>query len=286
MKHRSFAPLTALSRATTAACPGSAALVLACALLLGACGSSGANSPGAADPSADEAAATAAPAHTAADPIAAAVNAPRDPRDTDRDEIRKPEPLLRFFAVAPGMRVADIGSGPGYTGSLLARVVGPEGKVYAQNPAPWGQFSWPAWRERQANGRMANVEIIERPWDDPLPPEATDLDMVFSILVYHDAVNMKADPAKMNQAIFQALKPGGVYAVVDHHAAEGAGSSEVGSLHRIEKSLVVSEIEAAGFTLVKEGDFLRDPSDDRTGKAWANPQPVTDRFVLMFQKPE
>ncbi|WP_428261923.1 class I SAM-dependent methyltransferase [Haliangium sp.] len=234
-----------------------------------------------AEPGGDSATAT-----SGDDLILAAVNAPRDPRDTGRDEIRKPVELLRFFDVAEGMRVADLGSGPGYTASLVAAVVGPTGKVFAQNPAEWSQFSWPAWEERKANGRLPQVETVERPFDDPLPPEASNLDLVLSVLIYHDVAYMPFDRDQMNKKVFAALVPGGIYGVVDHYAVDGAGVSVAESLHRIEKAIVIAEVEAAGFELVDEADFLRDHDDDRTSKAWNNPQPVTDRFVLKFRKPE
>jgi predicted methyltransferase len=234
--------------------------------------------------SAPEPPATPAPAEPE-DPAQAAVSAPRDPADVARDELRKPVALLRFFGVAPGMRVADLGSGPGYTGSLLAHVVGAAGKVYAQNPRQWADFSWPGWEKRKAGGNLPQVELVERPFDAPLPPDARDLDLVFSILVYHDTVYMGVDRAKMNAAVFAALAPGGIYAIVDHHATRGAGTKVTETLHRIEKDAVIREVQAAGFELVEEGDFLRHEADDHTGVAWGDPQPVTDRFVLKFRKP-
>lgn len=221
----------------------------------------------------------------ATDPISAAVNAPRDPADVSRDELRQPVALLRFAGVAPGMRVADLGSGPGYTGSLLAHVVGTGGKVYAQNPRQWASFSWPGWEQRKAGGEMPQVELVERPFDAPLPPDARELDVVFSILVYHDTAYMGVDRAKMNAAVFAALAPGGIYTIVDHEAAKGAGTTVAQTLHRIEKDTVIREVQAAGFELAEEGDFLRHAGDDHTGVAWADPQPVTDRFVLKFRKP-
>lgn len=257
-------------------------------LALASCGGA---PPGPAAPSQPSPAASAAetPAATdptaATDPIQAAVSAPRDPADVSRDELRQPVALLRFFGVAPGMRVADLGSGPGYTGSLLAHVVGAEGKVYAQNPRQWADFSWPGWEKRKAGGSLPQVELVERPFDAPLPPDARDLDIVFSILIYHDTVYMDVDRAKMNAAVFAALAPGGIYAIVDHHAAKGAGTKVAESLHRIEKDTLIREVQAAGFELVEEGDFLRHEGDDHTGVAWGDPQPVTDRFVLEFRKP-
>jgi predicted methyltransferase len=260
-------------------------------LALASCGGAPSSPSGPAAPSQPAPAAGAAetPAATdptaATDPILAAVSAPRDPADASRDELRQPAALLRFSGVAPGMRVADLGSGPGYTGHLLAHVVGAGGKVYAQNPRQWADFSWPDWEKRKASGDLSQVELVERPFDDPLPPDVRDLDVVFSILIYHDTAYMGVARAKMNAAVFAALAPGGTYTIVDHAAARGAGTTVAQTLHRIEKDTVIREVQAAGFELVEEGDFLRHESDDHTGVAWADPQPVTDRFVLKFRKP-
>lgn len=220
------------------------------------------------------------------DPVHAAVTSPRDADDVARDGLRRPEQLLRFARLEPGMRVADLGTARGYTASLLARVVGIGGKVYAQNPEEWEEYSAPAWKQRKANGRFPHVTVVQRPFDDPLPDDATQLDVVFSVLVYHDAAAMGADRAAMNGAVARALSPEGTYVVVDHHAADGAGDTVAPTLHRIERALVIAEVEAAGFELVDEADFLRDPTDDRQSVAWRNPQPVTDRFVLAFRKRE
>lgn len=218
------------------------------------------------------------------DPHVAAVQAKRDPRDTARDDIRKPLELLRFLDVKPGMRVAELGAGGGYTTSLIAHVVGTNGKVYAQNPKEWAQYVEKPWQERTTDGRLAQVTLLTAPFDAPLPADATNLDMVVSVLIYHDTANMPVDRAAMNKAVAAALAPDGIYAIVDHHAADGAGTSGTKSIHRIEKKTVVDEVLAAGFELVEEADFLRDTSDDHTGMAYGKPQPLTDRFVLKFKK--
>ena len=115
------------------------------------------------------------------------------------------------------------------------------------------------------------------------------LDLVIANLVYHDFVWMKVDRAKLNAAVFAALKPGGRYYIADHHAAEGAGLSAVETLHRIEPAEIRKEVEAAGFVLEKEGDFLRHPDDARdwstSPRTAAEKRGTSDRFVLLFKKP-
>jgi predicted methyltransferase len=177
----------------------------------------------------------------------------RSEADRALDAGRHPAEMLAFFRIGPGMRVAELGAGGGYTTELLARAVGPDGRVFAQNPKlVLERFAEKPWSARLAKPVMANVVRVDREFDDPLPPEAKDLDAVLIVLFYHDTVWMKADREKMNRAVFQALKPGGIYAVVDHSARAGAGLGDVQTLHRIEEGAVVEEIEAAGFRLAAE----------------------------------
>ena len=127
------------------------------------------------------------------------------------------------------------------------------------------------------------VEVV-RPFDSPLPAEARNLDLVTFNFNYHDVTYMAVDRAKMNRAIYDALKPGGHYIVADHSARAGAGVSVGKSLHRIEEAAVQREVEAAGFRLVAEGGFLRNPNDPRDAPV-ANPKQPNDEFVLKFVKP-
>jgi len=224
--------------------------------------------------------------------IQAIVNA-KDRTDADRelDAGRHPGELLAFFGVKPGMKVAEMFAGGGYTTELLARAVGKKGKVFGQNSKLiLEKFAEKPWAERLARPSTKNVVRVDRELEDPLPPEAKDLDMVFSVLVYHDTYWLNADRAKMNAAIFAALKPGGVYAVIDHSGREGSGSSEVLTMHRIEEATVRADIEAAGFKLEGEGQFLRNPADTRdwndSPKVAAERRGTSDRFVLKFIKPK
>lgn len=223
--------------------------------------------------------------------IRAIVDAPdRDPEDKKLDAGRKPAELLTFAGIRPGMKVAELGAGGGYTAELLARAVGPSGVVYGQN-TPWilTKFAEKPWAARLAKPVDKNVVKVTREFDDPLPPEAKDLDAVLLVLFYHDTYWLKVDRAKMNAAVLRALKPGGVYVVVDHSARPGAGAADVQTLHRIEESAVRAEITRAGFELAADADFLRNPDDKRdwsTSPTTAGEKRGTsDRFVLKFVKP-
>jgi len=222
--------------------------------------------------------------------LQAIIDAPdRSEDDRKTDERRAPVDTLAFLGVHPGMSVADIGAGFGYTTELLVRAVGPTGRVIGHNtPYVLERFAEEGWSQRLAKPVMEGVVRVDRPFDDPFGPDITDLDAVINVLFYHDFVWQKVDRAAHNRAVFDALRPGGVYVIIDAHAAEGAGGSVSESLHRIERSMVVEEVTAAGFTLEREADFLRNPGDTRDWNAlpWRNEKgEYSDKFVLAFVKP-
>lgn len=219
-------------------------------------------------------------------PDYAAIVASPDRSEADRqtDARRKPESLLAFTGVRQGMNVLDMGAGAGYSTELLARAVGPHGKVYAQESPSASPRARERFDERAKTPPMRNVVRVLREYDDPVPPGVRDLDLVTFFFAYHDTAFMAVDRAKMNRALFDALKPGGTLVVTDHSAQPGAGTSTVKTLHRIEESTLRREIEAAGFKLVAEADFLRNPGDLRDTIVF-RPQTPVDEFVLKFVKP-
>jgi predicted methyltransferase len=225
------------------------------------------------------AAALAACATVAPAPDYAALIAAPDRSEADRttDQRRNPVNLLKFYGVQPGMTAADIGAFGGYNAELLARAVGAAGKVYAHNP-PSGNA-----RMAERMKTLPNVIAANRPFDDPLPAEARNLDLIVFNFAYHDTVNMEVDRAKMNRALFAALKAGGVLIVADHSGRAGSGISETRTLHRIEEAALRKEVEAAGFKFVAEGGFLRNAEDPRTAPSGKNPV-RNDEFVLKFVK--
>lgn len=221
----------------------------------------------------------------------AAVAAPdRSADDRALDDGRQPAAMLAFFGIASGMKVAELGAGGGYTSELLARTVGPTGKVYAQNSQfLLDRFAQRPWTERLQKPVMANVVRLDRPFDDPFPEDVKDLDAVLIVLFYHDTYWQKVDREKMNAAVMRVLKPGGVYGIVDHSAAAGSGENDVESLHRIEESTLRADVEKAGFVLAGSADFLKRPDDTRDWSASprtaGEKRGTSDRFVLKFVKP-
>jgi predicted methyltransferase len=215
--------------------------------------------------------------------------ADRSEADRALDAGRKPAELLAFLGVRPGMKVADLAAGGGYTTELLARMVGDTGTVYGQNTKFILGFAEKPWSERLSTPVMKNVVRIDSEFDEPLPANVKDLDLITMVLFYHDTVWMKTDRARMNKNIFGALKSGGIFAIVDHSAKAGDGLNVTQSLHRIEESVVKAELTQAGFVLDAEADFLRVPDDARDWSA--SPRTAgerrghSDRFVLRFKKP-
>ena len=223
----------------------------------------------------------------------ALVDAPdRSEKDRALDAGRHPAETLEFLDLKPGMKVADLGAGGGYTTELIARAVGPSGVVYMQNDPSW-LFLKDALAERFTHAAaMKNVVRADVPFGDVLPPEAKDLDEVVMNVVYHDVVNMPVDRVRMNRVVFNALKPGGAYVVIDSSAKDGSRLADTATLHRIDEAVVKEEVEKAGFKLVAEGKFLRNPDDARDWNS--SPGAATkagkrgqgDRFALKFVRPE
>ncbi|HET9621145.1 MAG TPA: SAM-dependent methyltransferase, partial [Kofleriaceae bacterium] len=231
------------------------------------------------------------PAADVPEPIKAAIAAPdRSEKDRVIDAGRKPGEVLAFFKIAPNQKVAELFAGLGYTTELVARVVGAGGKVIAQNSKEiMDKFARGPITERMALPAMKNVTLVEQPTETPFPPGTKNLDAVICILNYHDFVWLNVDRAKLNAAVFAALKPGGVYGIVDHSAAEGSGVKDVQTLHRIDEEAVKQEVSAAGFQLDGESDVLRNADDKRDWNgspgAAGDKRGTTDRFVLRFVKP-
>ncbi len=206
----------------------------------------------------------------------------RSEADRRNDVRRKPAEMLSFIGVRPGMVVLDISAGGGYTSELLTRAVAPGGRVYGQTRVPPGA----ALAARLKTPAGASIVSVVQPFDNPVPAElgAGRLDLVTLMFNYHDFGAMGVDRARLNAAVFAALKPGGLYVVADHAGRPGTGISESATLHRVEEALVRREVEAAGFRLAAAGEFLRNPADPRDRETPDPPQPK-DEFVLKFVKP-
>lgn len=220
----------------------------------------------------------------------------RRPADRTNDIRRKPAQMLAFIGLRPGMVALDLSAGGGYTTELIARAVGPTGRVFGQSrprnpdqalPGPAAPPNSPlALAERAKNPAAGNIVAVVQRFEDPVPAAVASngLDLVTLMFNYHDLGWLGVDRALMNRAVFAALKPGGMFVIADHSGRPGTGISESGTLHRIEEEFLRKEVEAAGFRLAAEGNFLRNPGDPRDRNTPDPPQPK-DEFVLKFVKP-
>jgi len=228
------------------------------------------------------------PAAAKEDAVAKAVGDPtRLEEQVARDADRKPAEILRLSGVKKGDKVADLAVGGAYYTAILSRLVGEKGKVYAVDPAlifdffPDAKKTFPAYLEKDPR---ANVVYSAQRMDDLKLPEPVDA--VFMVLYYHDTIWTGEDRAAMNKRIFDALKPGGAFIVVDHDALDGAGDEVTKTLHRMEKKIVAPEVTAAGFTLETESDVLSHPDDPKNESVFKEGvRGKTDRFVYVFRKP-
>ncbi|MBC7165840.1 methyltransferase [Phenylobacterium sp.] len=218
--------------------------------------------------------------------VDAAVNdAARPEADKARDADRKPAEMLAFADVEPGDVVLEMLPGGGYFTRILARAVGPQGKVYAAQP-PAADPAKPPPIVAVAE-QYDNVTVI--PARVGALAVAEPVDVIWTAQNYHDfhLARLNLDVAAVNRNLFETLKPGGTLLVIDHAAAAGAPLEAADSLHRIDPAKARAEIEAAGFEFVAESDALRNPEDTRTvGVFDPAIRGKTDQFVFKFRKPE
>jgi predicted methyltransferase len=193
------------------------------------------------------------------------------------DSVRKPDQVMAFYGVKRGDKVADIFTARGYYAAILSQLVGPEGVVYAANATRRDDL-----HERVKQPSLANVRVLDGPFDKVALPQDGSLDFVLIHLDYHD---IPTDiRTAMNRRVLGSLKKGGLYGVVDHSAIDGTGDKDTRSLHRIDKHLVVKEVTGAGFRFKEEGQMLRRPDDTRDFNV-LKVRNRSDRFVLKFVKP-
>ena len=224
--------------------------------------------------------------------IAAAVaDSGRPDADKQRDANRKPAEMLVFAGVKPGAQIAELIPGGGYFTRLFSKAVGGSGHVFAVVPAPLpdAPADVPDFAARvkaiAADPNYANVSVVVEPFSQLGVPAPVDL--VWTSDNYHDLHNFPGlDVGVLNKMVFDDLKPGGIYLILDHSAAAGSGTRDTKTLHRIDPEAVKAEVLAAGFVFVGSSDLLRQSDDPRTAKVF---DPVvrgrTDQFILKFRKP-
>lgn len=227
----------------------------------------------------------------AVDYSAALTSATRLEGDYARDEGRKPDQVLKFLGVDGGMAVLDMFSGGGYYSEILSSVVGDDGRVVSHSNKPYLNFVGDEFSARHAEGRLPNVDVLMAENNELRLPEG-EFDAIMLVLSYHDLYYADAetgwaafDVPKLLAELRKGLKDDGFIGIVDHYAAEGAGSESGGTVHRIDPAIVVANMEAAGFICDAESDLLRNPADDYSVNVFApEARGKTDRFIMRFVK--
>jgi predicted methyltransferase len=199
-----------------------------------------------------------------------------------RDPARMPAEVLTLSGVAPGDHVIEIAGFGQYYKTMLSEIVGPEGKVdvfdlpYIE---AFGGEAAHAFSDSHANTDYYLVNYNEVTFPD-------DVDVVFNILYYHDLGPQEIDTAALNARLFESLKSGGRYLIVDHKAEDGSGWRDAGTIHRMGVETIVDEVTAAGFVLEVDSDLLANPDDPRTEMVFSpGTRGATDRALFVFQKP-
>jgi predicted methyltransferase len=214
---------------------------------------------------------------------AAVADAGRPAADKERDANRKPAETIAFAGVKPGMTIAELGPGRGYYTRILAKAVGPNGKVYAVVTA--AQAARPGAMDalNALTAAYPNIKVVTVEYATMMLPEKADL--FWTTENYHDFHNNGGDIAALDKAVFNNLKPGGIFYVEDHSAAPGAGLTATSQFHRMDEAVAKSELTAAGFKLDGEGDLLRNPADNKAASNSETGHFASDRFMLRMKRP-
>jgi predicted methyltransferase len=227
----------------------------------------------------------------AANIAAAIADGNRPAADKERDPDRKPAATLMFTGVKPGAQIAELLPGGGYFTRLFSKAVGSSGHVYALVPArsPDAPADSPDFAARvkaiAADPNYANVSVVVEPFSQLGVPQPVDL--VWTSQNYHDLHNLPGlDVGVFNRMVYDDLKPGGIYLILDHAAEPHSGTRDTGTLHRIDPETVKQEVLAAGFVLVASSNLLQAPADNHSLKVFDPAvRGKTDQFILKFRKP-
>ena len=223
-------------------------------------------------------------------PLAAALADPARGDVREVDARRHPGEVLALSGVKPGDKIVDLIPGQGYFSKIFSKVVGPTGRVYMLWPNEYAKEARPdpdVDRKLALQPGFRNLSVIEQPAAAFAVPEPVDI--VFTAQNYHDYPDEfmgKIDPLVFDREVYRALKPGGVFLVVDHVAQAGSGMRDTDTLHRIDPAIVRRQVTSVGFKFEGESPVLRNPADDHTLKVFDKTiRGHTDQFVFKFRKP-
>jgi predicted methyltransferase len=215
--------------------------------------------------------------------IRSAVESPaRSAEHKARDANRKPAEVLALSGVKPGDKVVEFASFGQYFTTLISDIVGPKGMVYMYDLPYTEQRAGAASRAFVAAHANSKYELVD--YNALKLPDGVDV--VFNVLYYHDLPLNNIDTASLNKRIFDSLKPGGIFFVVDHNAAPGSGTRDTKALHRIDPAVIKKEVTAAGFEVVEESKLLAHAEDDHTKMVFSpGTRGLTDQTIFKFRKP-
>jgi predicted methyltransferase len=227
---------------------------------------------------------TAAPAY-----VTAAMHSPERTADAADDAQRQMAAIMTFTQAQPGQKVVELIPGGGYWTRVFSGIVGPKGHVYTIWPDGYQQYvgeSYAGW-QKLVSSQYKNVSLIRGAASDLKLPEQADL--VFTNQNYHDYHDKFMGPVDMaafDKKVFDALKPGGYFVVIDNAAPAGSGFADTDTTHRVDPEAVKKEVEAAGFVLDASSDVLKNPKDNHTLVSYTPPMAGhNDQFIFRFRKP-
>jgi predicted methyltransferase len=222
--------------------------------------------------------------------VTAAINDPARKDDTADDDRRKVADVMVFAQVKPGQKVLELVPGEGYWTRVFSGIVGPSGHVFTVWPHEMDKYaakSQANWQDLVTKAPYTNVSLLSEAANDLKSPESVDL--VFTAQNYHDYHDKFMGPVDMgafDKQVFNALKPGGYFVIIDHVAPAGSGFADTDSLHRVDPEAVKKEVEAAGFKFDGASDALKNPADPHNNAVFDKSiRGHTDQFIYRFKKP-
>jgi predicted methyltransferase len=216
--------------------------------------------------------------------VQAAVDSPdRSAKDKARDAGRKPAAVFAYSGIKPGDKIIEIAAFGQYDTNIMVNVVGPKGHIFMYD-LPYQQVRQEAPTKLFTDAHPTTEHVFGK-FDELTFPK--DVDLVTIDMYYHDLGLNNVDQAKFNKQMFDSLKKGGKVLIVDHNARPGSGRTDTSKIHRIEPTLILSEMQAAGFKLVANSSIFANPADDHTKMVFApDERGSTDRSLFVFQKPK